>query len=248
MNSTSEKTRIQVEETPETSVKTEETEEVSETSSQQDSLSSFSKKINKKRKKKYSKIDDTIRMKLLEDVENGDTLKAAATRYGVNYSSAKSIFHTYRKEGRILKKPARERYRRKLILPTTSRAEPLTIIPQQPATVAAPSSNQNLSLNSLLAASPQLLSQLQQLQALSALVKTAQQANVVNQLQSIQSLLNRVNVPQAPSLAQLLPQMINPQPMTSNLTMNDKIPMLLNNNIIQQLLLGKQNHAKVENL
>jgi len=51
------------------SVKTEEeSDPMSDTSSQSDGVSGYSKKIVKKRKK-YSKIDDEIRMKLLEDVE-----------------------------------------------------------------------------------------------------------------------------------------------------------------------------------
>jgi len=36
-------------------------------------------------------------------------LKSAAKRFKINYSSAKSILHTFRKEGRILKKSAQER-------------------------------------------------------------------------------------------------------------------------------------------
>jgi predicted transcriptional regulator len=75
----------------------------------EDTISSKSKKVRKKRSA-YQKIDDDIRVKLLEAVQqNGETLKSAAKRYGINYSSAKSILHTYRKEGRILKKSAQER-------------------------------------------------------------------------------------------------------------------------------------------
>jgi len=74
-----------------------------------DGMQSTSKKIRKKRNA-YQKIDDEIRVKLLEAVQqHGETLKAAAKRYGINYSSAKSILHTYRKEGRILKKSAQDR-------------------------------------------------------------------------------------------------------------------------------------------
>lgn len=62
------------------------------------------KKIRKKRNA-YGKIDDDKRLQLLEAVQQrGETLKAASKRLGINYSSAKSIIHTYRKEGRILKK------------------------------------------------------------------------------------------------------------------------------------------------
>jgi hypothetical protein len=67
-----------------------------------------SKKIRKKRNA-YQKIDDDIRLKLLEAVQRGETLKSAAKRYQVNYSSAKSIFHIFRKEGRILKKVTQEK-------------------------------------------------------------------------------------------------------------------------------------------
>jgi len=77
-------------------------------SSDTESLSDGSKKIRKKRNT-YQKISDEIRVDLLESVQNGETLKAAAKRHRINYSSAKSILHTYRKEGRILKKSAQER-------------------------------------------------------------------------------------------------------------------------------------------
>jgi predicted transcriptional regulator len=78
-----------------------------------DSVSGRSKKIRKKRNA-YQKIDDDIRVKLLESVQhNGETLKSAAKRFNINYSSAKSILHTYRKEGRILKKSAQDRTMKK---------------------------------------------------------------------------------------------------------------------------------------
>lgn len=79
---------------------------------QDESLSEKSKKIRKKRNT-YQKIDDETRIKLLDAVQQGDTLKAAARRFNINYSSAKSILHTFRKEGRILKKSAQERTVRK---------------------------------------------------------------------------------------------------------------------------------------
>jgi len=66
------------------------------------------KKIRKKRNA-YHKIDDDIRLHLLQAVQRGETLKSAAKRFNVNYSSAKSIFHIYRKEGRILKKATTEK-------------------------------------------------------------------------------------------------------------------------------------------
>lgn len=69
-----------------------------------ESSSPQGKKIRKKRNA-YGKIDDDKRLQLLEAVQKrGETLKAASKRLGINYSSAKSIIHTYRKEGRILKK------------------------------------------------------------------------------------------------------------------------------------------------
>jgi len=80
--------------------------------SDSDSLSDSSRKIRKKRNT-YQKISDDIRVMLLEAVQNGETLKAAAKRHKINYSSAKSILHTYRKEGRILKKSAQERTAKK---------------------------------------------------------------------------------------------------------------------------------------
>jgi hypothetical protein len=81
-------------------------------SSDGDSISDVSRKISKKRNA-YQKISDDIRVNLLESVQNGETLKAAAKRHKINYSSAKSILHTYRKEGRILKKSAQERTTKK---------------------------------------------------------------------------------------------------------------------------------------
>jgi len=82
--------------------------------SDSDCLSDTSKKIRKKRNT-YQKISDDIRVLLLEAVQNGETLKAVAKRHKINYSSAKSILHTYRKEGRILKKSAQERTTKKKI-------------------------------------------------------------------------------------------------------------------------------------
>jgi hypothetical protein len=80
--------------------------------SDSDGLSESSRRIRKKRNT-YQKISDDIRVLLLEAVQNGETLKAAAKRHKINYSSAKSILHTYRKEGRILKKSAQERTTKK---------------------------------------------------------------------------------------------------------------------------------------
>jgi molybdenum-dependent DNA-binding transcriptional regulator ModE len=77
------------------------------------SESDCSDQKSRKKRNAYQKISDDIRVSLLEAVQNGETLKAAAKRYKINYSSAKSILHTYRKEGRILKKSAQERTTKK---------------------------------------------------------------------------------------------------------------------------------------
>jgi transposase-like protein len=83
-----------------------------------DGISSYSKKIAKRRCA-YQKIDDDVRLQLLEAVQKKkETLKSASKRLGINYSSAKSILHTYRKEGRILKKSLLER-----VIPTSSQAK-----------------------------------------------------------------------------------------------------------------------------
>jgi len=85
--------------------------------SDNESMSDSSRKIRKKRNT-YQKISDDIRVQLLDAVQNGETLKSAAKRHKINYSSAKSILHTYRKEGRILKKSAQERTTKKRASPT----------------------------------------------------------------------------------------------------------------------------------
>ncbi len=95
--------------------------------SDSESFSDSSRKIRKKRST-YQKISDEIRMDLLDSVKNGETLKSAAKRHKINYSSAKSILHTFRKEGRIFKKSAQERNTRK-----RSKASPeLTMSPIYP--------------------------------------------------------------------------------------------------------------------
>jgi len=81
-------------------------------SSDSEPISEQSRKIQKKRDT-YQKIPDDVRVQILEAVQNGETLKSAAKRFQINYSSAKSILHTYRKEGRILKKSAQERTTKK---------------------------------------------------------------------------------------------------------------------------------------
>jgi len=102
-----------------------------------ESLSDGSKKIRKKRNT-YQKISDDIRVDLLESVQNGETLKAAAKRHKINYSSAKSILHTYRKEGRILKKSAQER--------TVKRKSSATEDVKQPAKVLKACKKDNIKI------------------------------------------------------------------------------------------------------
>jgi len=212
------------------SVKTEEESDRMSDTSSQSSISGYSKKIVKKRKK-YSKIDDEIRMKLLEDVEkNGDTLKAAATRYGVNYSSAKSIFHTYRKEGRILKKPARERYRRKPLLPLQHQHISNTSTEASSPGLTSTNSTPQLDINGVMGAN-QVISQFQQIQTLTALLKAAQESSIIQQLQNIQNLLQKTiatqegkndNVPQI-----FIPKAVHPN--HSNNGFKEKLSSLIPN-------------------
>jgi len=228
------------------SIKTEEeSDRMSDTSSQSDSISGYSKKIVKKRKK-YSKIDDEIRMKLLEDVEkNGDTLKAAATRYGVNYSSAKSIFHTYRKEGRILKKPARERYRRKPLLPPQNISNISTEV-SSPGVTANNSSPPQLDVNGLMGAN-QVLSQFQQIQTLTVLLKAAQESSIIQQLQNIQNLLQKTIATQENKNSnENYPQIVIPKAVHPNQSNNhgfkEKLSMITPNE--HSLLFSKVHSGK----
>ncbi|CAD8179193.1 unnamed protein product [Paramecium pentaurelia] len=60
--------------------------------------------------KKYAIIDQSIRIQLLRRIISKQaTIKDAAKEFGVNFSTAKAILQTYRKEGRIGKKKTRER-------------------------------------------------------------------------------------------------------------------------------------------
>jgi hypothetical protein len=226
------------------SIKTEEeSDPMSDTSSQsEDCISGYSKKIVKKRKK-YSKIDDEIRMKLLEDVEkNGDTLKAAATRYGVNYSSAKSIFHTYRKEGRILKKPARERYRRKPLLPPQPVSNTTTEVSSPGLPINTPP--QQMEVNNVMGAN-QVLSQFQQIQTLTALLKAAQESSIIQQLQNIQSLLQKTIATQE-SKNDNIPQIVIPKaihPLQNHIGFKEKLSSTLSNNE-QSILFSKVHSGK----
>jgi len=85
--------------------------EETEDSSSQGSISSGSKKIRKinEKRDKYSIIPNHIRLELIDAVINrGEKMKHAALRLGINYSSAKSIFQVYKKEGRADKKSAKK--------------------------------------------------------------------------------------------------------------------------------------------
>jgi len=65
------------------------------------------KRIRKKRgrKKRYHPIIDNIRQELIDAVSNrGEKIKEAAERLQINYSSAKSIFQVFKKEGRLNRK------------------------------------------------------------------------------------------------------------------------------------------------
>ncbi|CAD8121724.1 unnamed protein product [Paramecium sonneborni] len=90
--------------------------------SEEDSANSFtpeSKEQNheeykNKDSKKYAIIDQSIRIKLLRRIISKQaTIKDAAKEFGVNFSTAKAILQTYRKEGRIGKKKTRERNKNK---------------------------------------------------------------------------------------------------------------------------------------
>ncbi|CAD8146309.1 unnamed protein product [Paramecium pentaurelia] len=63
--------------------------------------------------KKYAVIDQSKRVLLLKRILSREaTIKEAAKEFGVNFSTAKAILTTYRKEGRIGKKKTREKQRK----------------------------------------------------------------------------------------------------------------------------------------
>jgi len=74
-------------------------------------LSTSSKKIKKEaasKREKYNVIANDVRLELIDCVINkGEKIKRAAARLGINYSSAKSIFQVYKKEGRSDKKSSK---------------------------------------------------------------------------------------------------------------------------------------------
>ncbi|CAD8203064.1 unnamed protein product [Paramecium octaurelia] len=64
--------------------------------------------------KKYAIIDQSVRIQLLRRIlSKQSTIKEAAKEFGINFSTAKAILQTYRKEGRIGKKKTRDRNRSK---------------------------------------------------------------------------------------------------------------------------------------
>ncbi|CAD8047335.1 unnamed protein product [Paramecium sonneborni] len=63
--------------------------------------------------KKYAVIDQSKRVLLLKRILSKEaTIKEAAKEFNVNFSTAKAILQTYRKEGRIGKKKTREKQRK----------------------------------------------------------------------------------------------------------------------------------------
>ncbi|CAD8105071.1 unnamed protein product [Paramecium sonneborni] len=64
--------------------------------------------------KKYAIIDQNVRIQLLRRIlSKQTTIKEAAKEFGINFSTAKAILQTYRKEGRIGKKKTRDRNKSK---------------------------------------------------------------------------------------------------------------------------------------
>ncbi|CAD8119366.1 unnamed protein product [Paramecium sonneborni] len=64
--------------------------------------------------KKYAIIDQDVRIQLLRRILSKEsTIKEAAKEFGINFSTAKAILQTYRKEGRVGKKKTRDRNKSK---------------------------------------------------------------------------------------------------------------------------------------
>jgi len=78
-------------------------------------LSSNSKRIKKntEKREKYNLISNEVRLELIDAVmKRGEKMNHAAKRLGINYSSAKSIFQVYKKEGRADKKSSKKEIHR----------------------------------------------------------------------------------------------------------------------------------------
>ncbi|CAD8198499.1 unnamed protein product [Paramecium octaurelia] len=64
--------------------------------------------------KKYAIINQSVRVQLLcRILSKQSTIKEAAQEFGINFSTAKAILQTYRKEGRVGKKKTRDRNKSK---------------------------------------------------------------------------------------------------------------------------------------
>ncbi|CAK59181.1 unnamed protein product (macronuclear) [Paramecium tetraurelia] len=64
--------------------------------------------------KKYAIINQSVRVQLLRRIlSKQSTIKEAAQEFGINFSTAKAILQTYRKEGRVGKKKTRDRNKSK---------------------------------------------------------------------------------------------------------------------------------------
>ncbi|CAD8192567.1 unnamed protein product [Paramecium pentaurelia] len=91
--------------------------------SEEESLNSFTPEsehqenndeLKNRDNKKYAIIDQSVRIQLLRRIlSKQSTIKEAAKEFGINFSTAKAILQTYRKEGRIGKKKTRDRNKSK---------------------------------------------------------------------------------------------------------------------------------------
>lgn len=68
------------------------------------------KAISKERPQSYRAVDDKARRQLLELITiRKESIKTAAAKLGINYSTAKSVLNTFRNQGRIDKKRFRSK-------------------------------------------------------------------------------------------------------------------------------------------
>lgn len=68
------------------------------------------KQIVKERPQSYKAVDDNARRRLLELITvRKESIKTAASKLGINYSTAKSVLNTFRNQGRIDKKRFRSK-------------------------------------------------------------------------------------------------------------------------------------------